>query len=1504
MRVRVLALLTCLLISILALSPAVRAAGVGVSAPGHVNVEAAAADSFLFFPRRPGSIGQRMNRDLEFSLSASYSRTRGDAIPGLTVDDHATLLNFAKTLVDTTANPFSAPYPDLRLVHDYFNKTGVRYDTNPAFPGFLPSTSESYPTADRSHVDHYIFEPGLDGNFSGRHPAYFRWQKEDSSTGWWTSPSSYEVLGENSTSYPGPPVAGIQDLSGTGWTRPDATANWGAIHEIHHYFSGDGGSAADELVATAAEVLAGALPTAAATFDVNYTWGLLDNFLSPQGSGVTHTSTNYAAWRQLSAYVLTNFRNQDTTATLPPDGTSGLADDLMYRWAHRESRTLEALGSQLVNDSCYTCSQKAAFLSGATPLPPRDRVNVLLHNWRVANFVNNPFLAPDADGHGMYGYPPQFGFSPTQDVGAWSDNDTASAAYNVVVFPTEVTARPSWTSKDTVISVERTRDAVTYPLRLRTLGSEYWVIRSTSGIPGGKELIVRVAADSIHWQNSFGAAPTTCTGTFADQFTWTSNLSASLVGYTDQSDSLWDEGSWASQVAGPVSVDIDSLAGELQFSLPGFGTQYKAAVLVITAGLGPFGSMSKKTNFGQASDFQEATRYRLNLALRDTSTADVNPRTLVESMPTEDHPTWSPDGGEIVYSSGTTPYAQLYRVAAAGGTPSLLVGGSAHERTPDWSPRGDYIVYVEEAGDTSTTIRRLNYEDPELEALTSGATQAVHPAFSPNGQRVAYGRRTPGLTTWSLRSVNIDGTGDAAVSTTTHANPISSIRWTADGSFIYYVSGGRIHGVPASGGASTQRDNVVANLGSFDLPRGAGRMLLEEIGATKYFCDGVNNFVPYRRLALRDTTVSPRDTEMRFYRTGTSFYSPRYSPNNRFVAYRSDQNSVGAGDLYVGELIWDRAPTFNVAINDTTVWEGQGLTIDIRATDPDGDAVSYAGAHLPSGASIVSGYLLWPTPTLSNAPHYIALRALSPGGAVVSKVVRIDVTPRPVAVSDLQLGTGRNTAALAWSEPNQPGGEADSYEIRYLANSTITELNFSTGALVSYGGAPGPEATPHCVEPSVGSCTAYSYAIRTIRDGVPSFISNVASGSTTCSGSSMVFCMFDGLYGGGDGGGESLRHGFTNLASQRDAGLGMESMRENSMLGHAQGSTGSDLMRLSGDAGPIEGTYRVRLRQSAPMEVNVESVTLGAVDHDPAIEAIASPEGVLLGTLSPVGGVRGADGAVVEVAGTTYRPGDALTVELGGTETALVITASGPAVQPGGDSTGILVQVQEESEWRTQATVHPRRHAEPQAIDVAGASTVRLVFATAARIENLLQLEVVGRAQPTPMALVSATHSGGEDVTSAVNGSESEPVALVVGEELSLAFTASEIPVGKSRTLFLGAQGAHRAAERSTTASSAASPAEVRELTFALGAARPNPTTGRVTIGYSLAQSAKTRIEIYGVTGRLVRTLVEGTQEAGAYDVAWDGRSNSGTSVAPGVYFYRMEAGPFRSEKKVVVVQP
>lgn len=86
-------------------------------------------------------------------------------------------------------------------------------------------------------------------------------------------------------------------------------------------------------------------------------------------------------------------------------------------------------------------------------------------------------------------------------------------------------------------------------------------------------------------------------------------------------------------------------------------------------------------------------------------------------------------------------------------------------------------------------------------------------------------------------------------------------------------------------------------------------------------------------------------------------------------------------------------------------------------------------------------------------------------------------------------------------------------------------------------------------------------------------------------------------------------------------------------------------------------------------------------------------------------------------------------------------------------------------------------------------------------------------------------------------------------------------------------------------------------------AAYPNPLGHGTTIQFVLDDPARVRLSIHTVTGQLVRKLASAVMDAGIVRIPWDGRSERGVRVPPGVYFCRLEIGGSRYAARIVVLR-
>ncbi|SNT35663.1 Por secretion system C-terminal sorting domain-containing protein [Ekhidna lutea] len=69
----------------------------------------------------------------------------------------------------------------------------------------------------------------------------------------------------------------------------------------------------------------------------------------------------------------------------------------------------------------------------------------------------------------------------------------------------------------------------------------------------------------------------------------------------------------------------------------------------------------------------------------------------------------------------------------------------------------------------------------------------------------------------------------------------------------------------------------------------------------------------------------------------------------------------------------------------------------------------------------------------------------------------------------------------------------------------------------------------------------------------------------------------------------------------------------------------------------------------------------------------------------------------------------------------------------------------------------------------------------------------------------------------------------------------------------------------------------------------PNPFLDETSIQFTIPQDGEVRIDILSANGELVNTILWAQQYAGTNSVRWDGTTPSGTSLANGIYFYRIQ---------------
>jgi hypothetical protein len=85
---------------------------------------------------------------------------------------------------------------------------------------------------------------------------------------------------------------------------------------------------------------------------------------------------------------------------------------------------------------------------------------------------------------------------------------------------------------------------------------------------------------------------------------------------------------------------------------------------------------------------------------------------------------------------------------------------------------------------------------------------------------------------------------------------------------------------------------------------------------------------------------------------------------------------------------------------------------------------------------------------------------------------------------------------------------------------------------------------------------------------------------------------------------------------------------------------------------------------------------------------------------------------------------------------------------------------------------------------------------------------------------------------------------------------------------------------------------------FKLNQNYPNPFNPMTTITYELPKPVNIILKVYDELGKEVKTLVNGMQNSGKYEVVWDASDD-----ASGIYFYKLSAGNYSDTKRMILIK-
>lgn len=163
-------------------------------------------------------------------------------------------------------------------------------------------------------------------------------------------------------------------------------------------------------------------------------------------------------------------------------------------------------------------------------------------------------------------------------------------------------------------------------------------------------------------------------------------------------------------------------------------------------------------------------------------------RAVADDLMVLQHPSWAPDGQQVVASSGFG----LHVIDVATATIERTVSPGCTANSPAWSPDGQRILFAGQCNDDDLDMLlwTIRPDGTDLQPLSTNTgpdrVDDGFPSWSPDGQRVVFDRRVDGSDApTKLMVVDADGTDQRALDT--GAGYAWSPVWSPDGSEIAFA---------------------------------------------------------------------------------------------------------------------------------------------------------------------------------------------------------------------------------------------------------------------------------------------------------------------------------------------------------------------------------------------------------------------------------------------------------------------------------------------------------------------------------------------------------------------------------------------------------------------------------------------------------------------------------------------------------------------------------------------